>query len=257
VEPFEPSFPLYIGRCIYCGATGNLSDEHVIPFGLAGEWVLRHASCATHRDVTSRFERTVLRGPINIPRTIMGIRTRRKKERPRSLSLTVLVDGQEKELSFDPADHPGFFAMPVFQPPGRLEGVAVQGIRKPVDFVVPYRKARYPNPGASLGAAAARVPFPDLIALARLLAKIGYGFAVACLGLEAVGANGCLPSILGVSEDIGEWVGCISDPKLTTEEGVHQAVLRQHDGLWVCHLRLLAGLQLPEYVVVVSDVAPC
>lgn len=35
-----------VNVCIYCGGTGALSDEHIIPFGLGGRWVLPKASCA-------------------------------------------------------------------------------------------------------------------------------------------------------------------------------------------------------------------
>ena len=47
--------------CIYCGATSGLSDEHVIPFALEGEFVLRNASCKACGDKTSRIELKVLR----------------------------------------------------------------------------------------------------------------------------------------------------------------------------------------------------
>jgi len=34
-----------IGKCIYCGSTEALSDEHIIPLGLNGAWILEQASC--------------------------------------------------------------------------------------------------------------------------------------------------------------------------------------------------------------------
>jgi 5-methylcytosine-specific restriction endonuclease McrA len=37
-------FPGY-GRCIYCGSTGPLKDEHIIPLSLGGKAVIEAASC--------------------------------------------------------------------------------------------------------------------------------------------------------------------------------------------------------------------
>ena len=28
----------YIGKCVYCGSTDNLTDEHIVPPGLGGPW---------------------------------------------------------------------------------------------------------------------------------------------------------------------------------------------------------------------------
>ncbi len=45
-----------VGRCIYCSATEHLSDEHIVPLSLGGNWVLPGASCPKCRDVTGKFE---------------------------------------------------------------------------------------------------------------------------------------------------------------------------------------------------------
>jgi 5-methylcytosine-specific restriction endonuclease McrA len=36
-----------IGVCIYCrDAASDLSDEHIVPYALNGNWILPKASCA-------------------------------------------------------------------------------------------------------------------------------------------------------------------------------------------------------------------
>ena len=45
-----------IGRCIYCGATGDLTREHIIPRSIGGTWVLSKASCSDCAAVTRDFE---------------------------------------------------------------------------------------------------------------------------------------------------------------------------------------------------------
>jgi len=41
-------FPGY-GRCIYCGTTGTLKDEHIIPLSLGGKRSSRVEAAATAR----------------------------------------------------------------------------------------------------------------------------------------------------------------------------------------------------------------
>ena len=40
-EDHELTFPVSVGKCIYCGSTDDLSDEHVIPRGFNGVWKLK------------------------------------------------------------------------------------------------------------------------------------------------------------------------------------------------------------------------
>src|SRR3712207_705268 len=46
-----------VGCCIYCGATNELTDEHVIPLALAGNIIVPDASCRACAAITSDFER--------------------------------------------------------------------------------------------------------------------------------------------------------------------------------------------------------
>ena len=77
------------GKCIYCGATENLSNEHIVPYSAGGNWLLPKASCASCAKITGAFEgefsRTIL-GPL---RMLYDMPTRRPKERPRHLPLKV------------------------------------------------------------------------------------------------------------------------------------------------------------------------
>jgi hypothetical protein len=70
-----------VGRCIYCGTTESLSDEHVIPLGLGGRSILYDASCQSCANITSAFERVVLRDQFGAFRARVGVPTRRPKQR--------------------------------------------------------------------------------------------------------------------------------------------------------------------------------
>jgi hypothetical protein len=51
-----------VGVCIYCGSGDNLTDEHVLPFGLGGNLVLPKASRKRYAAITPAFEGRVQRG---------------------------------------------------------------------------------------------------------------------------------------------------------------------------------------------------
>ena len=50
-----------LGRRLYCGADGTLSDEHIIPLGLGGRWVLPKSSCGPNFCATTRSDRGFLK----------------------------------------------------------------------------------------------------------------------------------------------------------------------------------------------------
>ena len=245
-------FPVHIGRCVYCGrADAPLSDEHIIPLGLDGEWKLLKASCEEHSRVTSRFELDVLRGALIVPRTAMRMRTRRPKERPTHLKVSLKAGTQDASTILPVAEHPGFFALPVFAPPGNAPtGGPTPGIA-PSTFKVIYRRPTTAKLRRDVKADTFGAPFPDLISFARMIAKIGYCFAVARLGIDAVLQAPVLGAILGADSLVGNFVGCIPDSAETKTEGVHQVALAWTDQEVRAYVRIFAALRAPEYLVLI------
>lgn len=77
-----------INRCIYCDRSDiELSDEHIMPYGLNGDLILPKSSCLKCAAITSKVERSVLRGSLLHLRTKNNFRTRRAKNRPASFDL--------------------------------------------------------------------------------------------------------------------------------------------------------------------------
>lgn len=71
-----------LGVCIYCGGTNDLTDEHVVPFGLAkNSLILPKASCKACASLTSFVEMGFLREGLGILREKFGSPTRRAKRR--------------------------------------------------------------------------------------------------------------------------------------------------------------------------------
>jgi hypothetical protein len=85
----------FIGRCIYCPSAEELTDEHVIPRALNGNLILRAASCKRCATITSAFELKVLRDTLGPARAMMKLRTRRKKDRPKTLPMRMESEGKE------------------------------------------------------------------------------------------------------------------------------------------------------------------
>src|SRR3954470_16951768 len=93
-----------VGQCIYCGTTeAKLSDEHIVPLGLNGMFVLPKASCASCATATSKVERIVLRDVFLHLRTVAGLNTRRPKRRPTHFPLKYNAGSGEQVITL-PAD---------------------------------------------------------------------------------------------------------------------------------------------------------
>ena len=245
----EPDFPHHVGACVYCGAKDEpLSDEHVVPYGLEGQWRLLEASCSRHRDVTASFEREVLRGPLRVLRASMPMRTRRKAERPTHLPLKVRHGSELSTLTLPVERHPAFVAMPVFQAPGPISGSAEGGIAVQ-RFVLLSHRDRAKRFRETTDANAVAIPLPDLVAFARMLAKIGFCFAVACEGYESMAGAPVLNIILGQETSIGNWIGCRNQTQPPDSPNLHEVALWGAGlELWA-HVRLFAQMGTPEYAV--------
>lgn len=94
-----------VGECIYCGSTQNLTDEHAIPLALQGNRILRGGSCLNCNKITTRFERSILRNSMLAIRTVLGMPTRKKKNRPDTLPMIFTRNGirTEEQVPIDDA----------------------------------------------------------------------------------------------------------------------------------------------------------
>ena len=76
--------------CIYCNrAVPNLTDEHIIPLSLGGQHVIQKASCPNCADITKKFEQNIARDLWGDARISFDAPSRRKKERPSHITLSV------------------------------------------------------------------------------------------------------------------------------------------------------------------------
>jgi len=246
-----------VGKCIYCGLTGEpLSREHIIPEGLNGEFTLIAASCARCRNITSGFEQEVLRNTFGAARIALEMRSKRPNERPSHLPIQVRRGGKEIEIQVPVQEYPAILALPIFAQPAYLagrpssSGIDVVGTAQTQVAGLPLAELQRKYEGDYLGVRLAYQP----VMFARAVAKIAYGFTVLSLGLEHIADRYVLPALLGEMSNIGRWVGCDRASPLGPSTGLHAVTLRMEDKEIHVMVRLFAQFGAPEYHVVIGRV---
>lgn len=252
-----------LGVCIYCGGTNDLTDEHVVPFGLAkNSLILPKASCKACASLTSFVEMGFLREGLGILREKFGSPTRRAKRRTglasrwladRANDGTIVPNGQISEVPI--GDLPAMCILPVLNPareiiaPGHQDGWTGQFWiwREQVDISSAVR----PGKALHLGKI-------NPAQFARLLAKIAHGVAVAELGLNTFRPF-LRDVILKDDVDPFQYVGGagIPDPAdgvlHAWEQGFAQHSGKSDARYVIVLIRLFAFLGAPQYLVVAGD----
>lgn len=248
---FEP-----VGHCIYCSLTGDLSDEHVIPFGLDGNLILPAASCQRCAAITSRVERRVLHEMLGPFRSRLNLRTRRPKERRDSMPLEIhSPDGSIETKQVPREEFPALCIGYLWPAPGILRGV------DPIDaFEHTEAVIRLVEDGVERHLPAddrrARLGRFDVNVFARMLAKIAHAYAVGQIG-EARFEPLLLDLILERSNAL-PWLigGEFGNLPREGDGGLHNVqpihVRIGDTSYWLVAIQLFAMLGLPRYFVVVG-----
>jgi hypothetical protein len=236
--------------CIYCGSRSDLRDEHVIPYGLEGEFVLRKASCKACADKTSRIELEVLRGSLLPARTALRMRTRRKSSRPATLSvIEVDTEGHRTSRQVAVAEHPTVIALPIFDAPALLRGAEIPNLVIKDVWKRFVGLATLPASSSQLDGGQVGVQVPmDVYAFARMLAKIAHGF-VAGAGIDGDIETELPSAMFADGELLGWWVGGAPDVTLL-DPGLHLVRVSVVDGDVQVRIRLFAQFGGPEYLVI-------
>ncbi|MCW5680486.1 MAG: hypothetical protein KF794_04450 [Xanthobacteraceae bacterium] len=114
-----------VGRCVYCGSTDQLSDEHIVPISLGGDIVLPNSSCENCRLITSRFEQVVARDMLwraRLKLKIPGNRKRKNKKRTHWPMLTIGPGDIEQTKNIPVGDIPLVMSIVKMPPPGIISG---------------------------------------------------------------------------------------------------------------------------------------
>ena len=248
-----------IGKCIYCNSSSPpLSDEHTVPYGFNGDFVLQQASCARCADLTSAFETLILRDTLFAARAAVGAKTRRRKNRNERRTMFVMRNGEEQEIQAPWQDHWKVIPLPVFEPPAFLDGrnynSGVEAHRMDIAWVgeSPQEIAKLHNAEDVL--LKIRNPLKLAQSFAKLVAKMAYGSAVFHFGLGGIQKPFVVPAILGERDDIGRWVGCDGQRIMGTTFNLWHTKLEVTRGLILARIKLFAKADGTEYVVVVGRI---
>lgn len=244
---------VYIGVCIYCGSTDNLSDEHTIPYGLWGRGQLLGGSCKTCATITSQIELKVLRNGLERAREFLDAPTRRSRTSGRWNGRVEIESESGHRLDVPIYAVAQFVLLPVFDylPRKLLRDPKVKKHRSFSIRVCPLTKTQDPVASGYSGPAIN----VDPCAWARFLTKVAYSEYIRTIDnnfrsekltkfiLENIGDPS---SIVGgrVGAPEIDYIYNLSFCALANQEGKHTIV---------CYLRFFSFLESPSYLVVLKE----
>ena len=260
METINEIFPkkTEINQCIYCGSNGvPLQKEHIVPKSLGGSWVLHKASCKRCAIPTSKFEMFVGREQALIIRAISNLPTSDKSKRPKTLPLRIKRGDREETIDVPLEYYPIHLSLELYAEPAYLnrrpyhKGTHVSGVgaigANPLKISNQYGIDSYTTKTTITG-----------VNQALFLAKIAYGFAVYKHGANIFKDAHILPSVLGLKDDIGKWVGCTKRPLIVNTDlkatsKLHQIHLGVDKYKNICaSIRLFANYNGPVFSVIVA-----
>jgi HNH endonuclease len=258
---------LGVGECIYCGSKTNLTDEHIIPYGLGGQDILPKSSCKTCAVETGKLEQRLLRGHWWPYRKKLGLQTRNPKSQNRLLPVRIKrIDGSILEARM-PIE--SFVAHLIFylDPPSILSGKIITD-----DPHAKSASMRMLGPGPTSAIVDGKifllspldnVEFPvkyDSADLMRFLAKVAHAHAISRLGLSGF-VNLFLPEyILGRVDGLATFVGGYETPlylPVIPGSGFHRVMLIRRDKYVSVCIQVFVDKSDPPpiYEVVVGEAA--
>ncbi len=250
---------LEVGKCIYCGqvpVNGEepLSKEHIIPHALGGNVTLLAASCAKHRDITSKTEAKVLRCMFGEFRLHTGIK---KPARTHHLPIVLIREDGDRLVEYPLNRHPHLLPMILFEPAGFRGGHDGTSLKLSRIGMLNYQPD-YQN-RANLVGSYRQDTLIDCWAFGRLLAKIAHGLAVREFGVNGF-EHFLVPVIDGTEERLFFYVGGSSEPLHGT--GLHSCRLEviPFGSQWmvIAKIKLFAKIadgNAPTYEVLVGSMS--
>ncbi|PKL36345.1 hypothetical protein CVV38_00335 [Candidatus Peregrinibacteria bacterium HGW-Peregrinibacteria-1] len=254
-----------IGECIYCHKKEcKLTTEHVIPFALDGTLTLRNSCCENCRAITSKCERNPLNENWAEVRACLDYPSRKRNFENEDFKLEVVLrNGNKETLSLKKSEILGItqfleYGLPtiltnqISQNGITVRGVSTFGFGVNLDEFIEKHNIKQFSYSAKY-----KQNFFE-----TMLAKIAYGFVIACWGTECFEECFVLPSILRKTDNIGLWVGCDFEEKILPKIGIQNGKnilklgifepAKSDKQLIIVRLKFFANTATPEYLVVVG-----
>ncbi|MBS0299027.1 MAG: hypothetical protein JSR32_03675 [Proteobacteria bacterium] len=251
---FKPS-----SNCIYCGKKGvTLDKEHIIPFGLGGQWVMPSASCKNCAKITSQLELLVLRKMYLPLRTKAEFPTRDKKTRPKSFKATIKkTDGSIQVIDVPISVYPTIYPIIQLPQPGILNNTEINNTNDSDIKITLTGNQEEMNAFAAAYPDAIEFNFSwelSINALIRVLAKIAHSFTVSLYG--TTGYTPLLPSlILGNHTNPSYLVGGLAHLDEPRDKKISDGleIVITNEGYIIVNIDV-AGGRLPTYSAVTGKV---
>lgn len=262
--PRAPKFKYpAINHCIYCGnAEGKLTDEHIIPSGLNGNFILPKSSCVKCAKITSAVELRVLRGFMENGRRAMGISSRHKKHKKSSSVAVRFIIGKKRldgQMPIEDGLHT--IHLPIFTTPLALGGEAKDSKLDSME-IAGIDTLHIGNAIEAIqdhSATGVEIQTKlDVWSFIRMLAKIAYSHYVAERGAFPLLESPALPIAICEHSFAKRWIGCLEDHPLTRPESkaLHLMDITEITGddgsiCSVVRIKLFSVISGPTYSVVV------
>jgi hypothetical protein len=249
-----------VNQCIYCWTetTGNLSREHIVPFGLGGNLILHKASCRSCQKITAKIEQSCLRGMLGNFRYRNEFPSyAKKKDRPKEINMRISKDGKSFTRRVPVSEYPRALMMFKLLPPGIIANRARSSEFRPI----PELRIHSSDTRKFFGSSWSLGTYKNSD-FCRMIAKIGHAYAVATQGLERLaGYELLLPSfIIGKEDDLSNHL--VGDDSEPAEGDSAKGALLHHLAIhyvdvdefsWaVARVRLFAYAATPGYVAIVG-----
>lgn len=249
-KKFEP-----IGKCIYCGSLENLTEEHIVPYGLGGTSSIPKASCKACAAITGQYEQYVLRGPLWAIRAHLKLTSRRPQEAPKKLAIDVVRGESVDTVDLALEDHPLMVVFPQFDVPTVLTGNHTKGIRTKGLYSYVFGKPMA-DVLRDLGADDIRLSQNyKFVPFARMIGKIGWAMAAAKGSLEKIDQDsGVRSTLIGCPDNIGRWVGTFTDGPRKYARALHRIEIKEDRdrNLMYADVQLFADSETPAYGVILG-----
>jgi hypothetical protein len=247
-----------VGACVYCRSEGDpqsFTDEHIVPLGIGGKWVLPCASCKACQDCTQRFENDCIRHLFSAARPHAGIKGRSRSKHTYA-PVYVASGTSTRRIKVQIERHPGYLISFGFVGPEILKGIAPKekmGARFIETATVPNFAERV-RPYLKEGFVMDGISFPPYL---RMLAKIAHTYACAELGMYSF--EPVLTRLILGSEPLypAHYVGTAPEPFPSRSWAMHELNLDTHEDdplgeYVVVRIRLFSRYDTPVHKIVVG-----
>jgi hypothetical protein len=247
------------GKCIFCGDTEDLTDEHIVPEFLTGngEMIIEGGSCKDCNNYANEtYEQPASKSVFLSVRHMLELKRKRrgKKTKPRRMppvSYTAKVDeigAEEFDQILPYQNYPPIYNFIVHEPPGLLAGID----RSKGSPSIRLGSLHLGFPNRVTPASVATCEMGILGVTEMVVAKMAYCWSVAERGVDAHDATALLDLLCGRRSDVFNFVGRPIVPEQLAMLRLHKFYFRKRGDFVTVLVHLFASFGGPIHEVVIG-----